>query len=101
MWREVIKRKTPKNHFAVNMAANRRFPLYITAASQNSPLNMLRCIKSCRYILQWLVFEIAVSQRQKLRVSPFAYKGTVKQKPPMDKMYYPRPVRSVVKIGLA
>jgi hypothetical protein len=50
-------------------------PLFNMAVIQNSPLNMLGCVKSRRYILKNKL-KIAASQKPKLWE---AFKGTVKQ----------------------
>jgi hypothetical protein len=54
--------KTPKNHTAVIITVSRRYPLFYMVVSQNSPLIILRLVKSCRYLFSNQSFEIAASQ---------------------------------------
>jgi hypothetical protein len=49
------------------------------AASQNSPLNMLRASNLAATYYSGQSFEIAASQIQKLYEAPFVLKETVKQ----------------------
>jgi hypothetical protein len=51
LWHCPLVWKTAKNLSAVNIAVSRRCPLFYMAVSQVSPLNMLRSVKSRRYLL--------------------------------------------------
>ncbi len=82
--------------------------LFNVAESQNLLLNMWRPVNICRWLCSSASnltatyyssqsSEIATSQKQKLWVGPpLPLKGQSNQKPPMDKIYYPRPKRSIV-----
>jgi hypothetical protein len=58
------------------------------AASQKSPLNMLRCVKPWHYILLWPVISNSGKSKEKTLSQAQSNK-----KPPFDKLYYQKPVR--------
>jgi hypothetical protein len=53
-------------------AVSQTAPLFNMGVSQNSLLNMLRCVKVRRNVLSSQSFEIVASQMQRLCVAPFA-----------------------------
>ncbi len=69
-------------------------PLYNIAVSQNSPLNLLRCIKSLLYTLWRPVFEIAASHRKHFERIPSPSKRLSGKK-----WTYHIPSRSMLKVS--